>query len=136
VVWACHGLEVRRVGVLVSVAVMFAFSFVGTRDSLEFHSAVWSADRYARSLGVTTAQLDGGAGWTRYQLADGGRKVAPFPGAYAPWWVTADHRTTAQYVVASDRLPGFELVRVFHYSQWLQSGSSTIYLQKRPAPRP
>ena len=40
--------------------------------------------------------------------------------------------TTAQYVVAGQPIPGYEIIRQLPYSQWLQTGPSSVYLQKIP----
>ena len=105
-VWACNGLPVWRYAIVAGLVAMGAFSVVATHDNLEFQSAIWKLDRYARSQGVPNSKLDGGAGWTRYQLAEPGPKVKPYPGADAEWWVTADSRTTAEYIVSGAPLAG------------------------------
>jgi hypothetical protein len=130
-VWACQRLRVWRVALILSTVLMAAFSVVATRDGLEFHSALWALDRSANARGVANDQLDGGAGWTRYHLAGRGERVAPYPGVFAPWWVAADDRTSAEYVVSSERLPGYAVVSVLPYSQWLQTGRSLLYLQRK-----
>ncbi len=130
--WACRDLRVWKFGVAAVVVAMSVFSVVATRDNLEFHSAIWELDHYANSIGVPDTKLDGGAGWTRYQLAGHGKEVALFPGATAYWWVQADDRTSAQYMVAGSPAPGYEVVRELPYSQWLQSGTSSVYLLKLP----
>ena len=131
-VWSCRGLRVWRVGLVLGLVFIVGYSVVATRDNLEFHSAIWKLDRYANSIGVPNTELDGGAGWTRYYLAGEGKQVKLFPGAAALWWVTADNRTTAQYVVAGQPIPGYEIIRQLPYSQWLQTGPSSVYLQKIP----
>jgi 4-amino-4-deoxy-L-arabinose transferase-like glycosyltransferase len=131
-VWSCRGLRLWRVGLALGLVFMAGYSIVATRDNLEFHSAIWELDRYANSIGVPNTKLDGGAGWTRYVLLDQHKKVALFPGAAALWWVTADNKTSAQYVVAGQPIPGYEIILQLPYSQWLQTGPSSVYLQKIP----
>jgi 4-amino-4-deoxy-L-arabinose transferase-like glycosyltransferase len=131
-IWACRGIRVWRFGLAVGLVTMAGFSVVATHDNLEFHSAVWELDRYARSIGVPDSKLDGGAGWTRYYVADRGKPVTPFPGAVQSWWITADHRTSAQYMVSGAPLPGYEMLRVLDYPQWLQTKPAIVYLMKIP----
>jgi 4-amino-4-deoxy-L-arabinose transferase-like glycosyltransferase len=129
-VWACSRLRLSPIALVAGLLVMSSFAVVATRDNLEFHSAIWEMDRYARAHGVSDTELDGGAGWTRYRLADRGRKVPLAPGAIAFWWVIADNRTSARYAVFGAPNPAYEVVRKRSYSQWLQSGSDSVYLVK------
>jgi hypothetical protein len=130
---AIPDLEVRSVAAWVAVAVMAAFSVLGTRDFLTFQAAVWQMAREANEAGISNTQLDAGAAWTGqhlwgYSYANDIEVRTP----NGPWWTSLyGPATDSTYVVSTVPISGYEVVNEVHYSSWMVRAPTPLYLSRR-----
>jgi hypothetical protein len=138
--WSLRGVRLAQPVGWLALAVVAAFSVVGTRDFLTFQKATWDYARYANyDLGIPLTQLNGGAPWDGYFLHEyGDTWNIPQQSVGGPWWnnlfATA---TDSTYVISgSPNAPGdgtYVMVGQREYSSWLNSEPVYLYLMQRVA---
>ncbi|MDQ3680289.1 MAG: glycosyltransferase family 39 protein [Actinomycetota bacterium] len=106
-------------------------SVVGTRDYLVFQRRVHElADELHRS-GIPKTRLDAGAQWTGEKLYDD-RPENPPPNSNRTWWVNFfAPDTDPAYVISTEPLPGYDLMRKVPYSVWLSSKPAHLLVLRR-----
>lgn len=134
------------------VLLMGGFSVAGTHDHLTYQETTWDVAARAHADGVAYVDIDGGAAWDGYrlyeysygnkvtidlkELADLGIKgpILLSPHDVEAWWIPFyAAAVTSEYIVSSEVLAGYDVVRRVPYSSWLHSDFQYIYLLHRPA---
>ena len=136
--WALKDIRLALpVGWLV-LALVAAFSVVGTRDFLVFQKATWDYARYVNyDLGVPLTKLNGGSSWDGYFLYEygNGYKI-PQQTVGGPWWSNLFATATdSTYVISgSPNAPSdgtYVQIDQREYSSWLMSDPVYLYLMQR-----
>ncbi len=136
-VWAVAGLRLPTWPAWAMTAVFAVVSVTGTHDFLVFQGATFDLAEATVRAGVDPNHLDGGAQWDGERLYRDGVEV-PEPRADRTWWVNLfawDNDST--YVVSTQPLPGYVVVRRVPYDTWLPPADQALLLLRRPdAPWP
>lgn len=119
-----------------AIAIIAAFSIVGTRDGLVLQEATWKLDQQANQLGVLNTQLDGGAAWDGYHVykfsqAHQSQIQTPSDQPRTWWLYIWAPATDSSFIVSAGPVPQFVVVKRVEYSQWLHRGPSYLYLLRR-----
>ncbi|MCU1428606.1 MAG: hypothetical protein JWL83_2606 [Actinomycetia bacterium] len=145
--WALRDVEFSVTIATAATVVVAAFSVGATHDFLDRQAAVWRVARDAHASGIAYSQLDAGAAWDGYHLYEfsvrnainpviprgltGRLVLSKYDGP--PWWIGFyAPALRGDYIVASDRLYSYDVLRRVKYSSWLDRGTSYIYLLRHP----
>jgi hypothetical protein len=150
--------SIRSVRLLVpvawtAVAAMAAYSVAATHDHLELQQATWRTAAEAHLGGVSLHDIDGGAAWDGIHLYQADLARPPFVNLRLlkdlkitrklrlsardvdPWWVGYyAPSVTSRYIVAGDRLYGYDVVRRRAYASWLHRAPQYVYLLRAHRP--
>jgi hypothetical protein len=149
--WSVRDVRFSLPAAWVVTGVVAVASVMGTHDYLTFQRTAWKVANDAHTSGIAYRRIDGGAAWDAYHLFEYSRAhhakvtladLAPLkalknfrfsPHDESAWWIPfyapAD---TQEYVVSSEKLKTYKVLRQVEYSQWLVSEDTHIYLLKRP----
>jgi hypothetical protein len=149
--WSVRDVRFSLPAAWIVTVVVALVSVMGTRDYLTFQRTVWKVANDAHASGIAYRRIDGGAAWDAYHLFEYSRAhhakvtiadLAPLkalknfrfsPHDESAWWIPfyapAD---TQEYVVSSERLKTYKVLRKVEYSQWLLDEDTHIYLLQRP----
>ncbi|MBA2276424.1 MAG: glycosyltransferase family 39 protein, partial [Chloroflexia bacterium] len=141
--WALRDVRLFQPLGWVAVLLFGSVATAGTRDYLVFMDAVWGMAERANAAGIPNTKLDAGSGWDGYHLytlmLDENITAARSP-AGAPWWVYFYAKPTdSTYLVSTNPQsnPGYYVVAVEPYDQWLEDDPVAVYLMAlNGAPRP
>lgn len=132
VLWALRGIPLARVTTGVTLFLLVGIAVLGTGDALRLQRATWELAQEANALGVVNTRLDAGYAWDAYHLNEVSQGMAPRTSPPAPFWVLLFAQATdSSYVVALDRLEGFETVRTLTYRQLLPPAERQLFLLRR-----
>lgn len=153
--WALRPVRILTPLAWLAVLVMGAFSVAGTHDHLTYQEAAWDVAADAHASGIDYVDIDGGAAWDGYRLYEYSYEndITIDLEALADldlegplllsehdveaWWIPFyAAAVTSDYIVSSEVLVGYEVVRRVPYSAWLQSDYQYMYLLRRPDPQP
>ncbi|MGH2532782.1 MAG: ArnT family glycosyltransferase [Thermomicrobiales bacterium] len=133
--WAVRDLRLVRPVAVTVIAGFALFSVAATRDYLTYMDAVWDVAREANDAGVAETQLDAGAAWVGYHLYTDGRDQGiewPKSPAPRPWWLSFYGKPSdASYVVAGERIRGYQVVWERPYDSWLSREPTVLFLLRR-----
>lgn len=151
ILWSLRDVRFWLPAAWIVTGVFVVASVMGTRDYLTFQRTVWKVANDAHASGIAYRRIDGGAAWDAYHLFEYSRShhakitlkdLAPLkalkdfrfsPHDESAWWVPfyapAD---TQEFVVSSEPLKTYKVLRKVPYSQWLESDPTFIYLLQRP----
>ncbi len=144
---ACLGLwavaEARAPGGLwpawALTAVLGAVAVAGTRDYLVFQESVDDLATRINRSGLAETRLDAGAQWTGARLHVDSPEV-PLPRSGRSWWVNFFAPTVdAEYMIATRRIRGWDVVDKVPYSSWLSPAPRYLVVLRRsstPSPAP
>jgi hypothetical protein len=149
--WALRPVRIFTPLAWLAVLIMAAFSVAGTHDHLTYQDAAWEVAADAHASGIDYIDIDGGAAWDGYRLYEysydnevtidlealaGLDLKGPLllsPNDVEAWWIPFyAAAVTGDYVVSSEVLVGYEVVRRVPYSAWLHSEYQYMYLLRRP----
>ncbi len=149
--WALRPVRIVTPLAWLAVLVMGAFSVAGTHDHLTYQEAAWEVAADAHAAGIDYVDIDGGAAWDGYRLYEYSYEnevtidlealadldlegpLLLSPNDVEAWWIPFyAAAVTSEYIVSSEVLVGYEVVREVPYSAWLQSDYQYMYLLRRP----
>ena len=111
---------------LMFAPVMF-FSVAGTHDYLSWNRARWQAlNHLTNSLNVPPEKIDGGFEFNGWHLYGSGSLIPEEKESW--WWVDSD-----QYIVAMNKIKGYELLKEYPANGWLFAKDYKIYILKEVA---
>ena len=131
--WAVRDVRLVMPVAWMGVGLFAAFSIAGTRDFLVFQQATWDMAEEAIAMHIPLTQLDGGASWDGYYLYDfsierGIEQRTP----NGPWWTDLfGPATDSTFVVSTDEVPGYDVIRQDAYSSWLDDDERYMLLLRR-----
>jgi len=111
-----------RITAAVMVTIVLLFSISGTAEYLAWNRARWVAFRYLQAHGVTLVEMDGGYEINAMLALRMGRKDLGKPGVGV-----VDDR----YIIAFNRVPGYEVLRSFEYPRWLGLSRGYLHAERR-----
>lgn len=142
--WALRNVRFPVLVAWLVTASIAVFSVAATHDFLGYEAAAWKLGREAHAEGVAYRRIEGGAAWDAYHLYEysvrnkiqlvlpKGLRKGPLilsDHDIDPWWLGLyGAATTSDYVIASEPLYGFTVVKKIGYSDWLRGGSGSMYL--------
>ena len=118
---ATRGLRVTGFAVLGALAV---FSVCGTRDLLAWNRVRWYAltELMLRDH-VSAEQTDGGYEFNGPRFYDPSYSS---PDGKSWWWIKDD-----LYMIGFDVIPGYRIIREYHYAHWLPPHKQRVIVMKR-----
>ena len=125
----------------IAACLMGAYAVAGTRDSVVFQAAVWRLGTHATvELGIPKEQLDAGPGWDGYHMGHtavplGSPEYGKTKTENAPWWIVLfAPGIDSTYVIATERIAGWDVISTTRYQSWLhRADEEELLLLRRPS---